>query len=160
KVSFIKLCFFPDPWLERGLRSRLDFTTFARIMRSEGVPFDNIFTSSVGFIARQASRNDPNSQVLTWRYYFDCTSEITVPINSFQYDDVRTLRRFLDGYEQAASFINLCTTSGFKYGSVIDLSILLVALAAISKRRLELYEQEGLQDADFFKAHLRGVWRR
>lgn len=159
-VSFVRVLLFPDPWRERAIRSHMDFSTFAEIMKKQDLPFDNVFTSSSGYIARQTARNDPNNLVLTWRYYFDCTSEVFIPMNSFQFRDIEKARDFLGGYEHADAFVNFCTTAGFTHGTILDLSILLLALTAISKRRLELYQQGGFFDGDFFKAHLHGMWRK
>ncbi|MGA3304443.1 MAG: ATP-binding protein [Stellaceae bacterium] len=164
-TSYVKLFLFVDLRQERDIRSRLDFKSFSTLMADEsaesgGIPFNNIFPSSTGFIARQTLNNNPALQVFTWRYYRDCTSEITIPINSASIDSYSALSIFLDGYDQAESFVALCRARGMNSGWLIDLSQLFSLLICIMKRTWKLLEAENLTWPLFFKAQLSGIWRR
>lgn len=54
-----------DPYLEAGLMYNYGFSRFAEIMSKSPIPFDNIYTKSNGFIARQAKHNAPSNFILT-----------------------------------------------------------------------------------------------
>jgi hypothetical protein len=124
-----------------------------------GLPFDNVFTMSDGFVARQTRHNDPSSQLFTWIYYSDCSSEIIVPLSSAPIDPIKSLLA-LHGYPNCVDFIAHCETAGLQSGHVIDLSHLFGLLIGISKREYHLREMEQVRKPIFFKCQINGVWRR
>jgi len=164
-ASYLTLYFFTDPWGSRVQSSKIDFERFASLMmdsslESGRVPFDNIFTSSDGLLARQVKSNDPYRRGFTWKYYRNCTSEITIPLSSVRLGTGAELREFLDGYEQAAYFIEQCAAHRLTDGWLVDLSQSFFILCSIMIRLNRLYEIEGLSWPVFLKARISGTWRR
>lgn len=163
-ASYITLFFFADPWGSRGLRSKIDFERFAHLMtdaspESGWIPFDNIFTASDGFVARQVKNNDPYRRVFTWKYYRNCISEVTIPLNSVEIASNVDARRFMDGYEQAPRFFELCAAHKLTNGRLLDLSQSYSILSSIMMRLSRIYEIEGLTWPVFVKARITGTWR-
>ena len=164
-ASYLTLYFFTDPWGSRVQSSKIEFKRFASLMmdsslESGRVSFDNIFTSSDGLLARQVKSNDPYRRGFTWKYYRNCTSEITIPLSSVRLGTGVELRGFLDGYEQAAYFIEQCAAHRLTDGWLIDLSQSYFILCSIMIRLYRLYEIEGLSWPVFLKARISGTWRR
>jgi Putative DNA-binding domain len=163
-ATYITLYFFPDPWDSRALHSRIEFEDFARLMKDDRVgtgqvPFDNVFTASDAYIARQVRNNNPYFQVFTWKYHRNCISEITIPMPSVRIgsDD---FKRFLQGYNFSAPFIERCSSIGLHDGWVLDLSQSFFILSSIMVRLHRLFEMEGLSWPVYMKARIADTWRR
>ena len=65
---FIHISILSDPYEVMGHWYDKGFNCFAEIMKGFGIPFDNIFSTHDGFVARQVGRNDANKRVLTWHF--------------------------------------------------------------------------------------------
>jgi hypothetical protein len=160
--SFVHLFLMGDPLGERGYRSQLTFSRFVELMKdssdqSGGLPFDNIFTMAEGFIARQVSTNDPYNLVLTWRYYDDCSSVVTIPLSGAQ---ISHLQSFLDGYERTGNLLIACRRQKLEAGWVLDLNILFHLLSSIICKHRLLQAEDGNKGAFYAKASLDNIWRR
>lgn len=121
--------------------------------------FDNVFTASDAFIARQVCNNNPDFQVFTWKYYRNCVSEITVPIPSVQIGS-KDLEPFLRGYSFSTPFIQHCSSIGLNAGWALDLSQSYLILSSIMVRLHRLFEIEGLPWPVYMKARIDNAWRR
>jgi hypothetical protein len=157
--------FFTDPWKQKGHRSQLEFEEFAKLMQSAavesgGIPFDNIFPSSTGFVARQTANNRHNLQLFTWKYSRLCTSEIILPLNGGYFNNLEGMGDFLHGYEQADKFLSLCRKANIDSGRIIELTQLFSILCGITKRQIALMNIDGRVLPIYFKVQLVNVWRR
>lgn len=164
-MSTIRICFFPDPWGERLIFSKLNFDDFARIMGSDdpkdgGIPFDSVFPARNSFLARQVKNNNTAGIVFSWRYYNDCASEVVLPLNSLWIDDLRDAARFLRGYEQAEPFLKRCFVDRLSGFYLVDLSQVYSIILSIITRKKTLLEREGLKWNLSYKVQLTNFWRR
>jgi hypothetical protein len=163
-ATYITLYFFPDPWDSRSLSSKIDFEGFAHLMKDDSsrtgqLQFDNVFTASDAFIARQVRNNDPYLQVFMWKYYQNCVSEITIPIPSVLIGS-EEFEPFLRGYSFSTSFIQHCSSIGLNAGWALDLSQSYFILSSIMVRLYRLFEIEGLSWPVYMKARIANAWRR
>jgi Schlafen, AlbA_2 len=164
-TTYIKLFIFPDPWGERNLRTRSEFGEFSSLMsdatyESGGIPFDNIYSMSTGYVARQTRNNNPYLQLLTWKYYFDCVSEITLPLNGTDLSSYPNALKFLMGYDQRDRFLQLCNRCGLNNGRLVDLSQLFSVLISVVKRQSRLMIEDGYSWPLYVKAQITNAWRR
>lgn len=163
-ASYITLFFFSDPWDSHGLQSSIDFKEFSNLMKDSSlksgyIPFDNIFTSSDGLIARQVKNNDPFFRGFIWKVYRNCVHEVTIPLSSVLIGDNQRLRQFMEGYEYASSFFEECVKSGLHNGWLVDLSHTYFILSSILLRLHRLLEMDGIGWPIFFKGRISGAWR-
>jgi hypothetical protein len=128
---------------------------------SGGLPFDNMFSTADGYIARQAKGNSPERLPLTWRYSADGSSHITVPFSSRSLDlqDPATFA-FFEGYVHAATFFRECVERGMRSGVVVDLNFAYAILWGIIRRHERLAACAKLGFPYDMKLRVRGVWRR
>ncbi len=157
------LFFFIDPWGTRNLQSTISFERFAQLMRDSTfetgmMPFDNIFTANDGLVARQLAGNDPYLRLLTWKYFNDCSCEVTVPLSStwLGLDDFPD---FLSGYDHASDLVEVCHRIGLSRGKLLDLSQSFHVLSSVMIRLYRLYETEGLTWPVYVKVRISGTWR-
>ena len=81
---YIHLSILSDPYEIFGHWYGKRFEHFAETMKGYTLPFDNLFSMSGGFIARQVGRNDPYKRILTWHFSRSCHSFVTFPISTLQ----------------------------------------------------------------------------
>lgn len=151
---YLHLSILSDPYEIRGDWYKGGYEDFVAVMRSNPLPFDNVFTHSGGFVARQTAGNDPYHRVLTWRFHRQCHSFITLPLNSYGSPYIASLF----GYSHAERFCELMDEAKVRSGRVIDLNVVLTALGAISVRHRTLV-RPGITGPFFVKAHLQNTWR-
>lgn len=164
--AFLHVYLLSDPLRGRGHFSRLEFDDFASIMGAEldtqsiGLPFDNAFMMSGGYVARQTRGQDPYDMAFTWKYFqTGCASLISVPLRS---TPIRTseMPAFLAGYSTARRFAEALESGGLKYGAVIDLCVVFDALAAIMTKHRRLAHADRIDGPFYAKAQLQNIWRR
>jgi len=83
---FLRLLLVADVWRDRNLWSHISLKDFRSIMQSTDgpsvtVPFETVYTSTTGFIARQLHLNKPHDLGLTWEFRPDLQSEVLIPLN-------------------------------------------------------------------------------
>ncbi|MDX8462131.1 AlbA family DNA-binding domain-containing protein [Mesorhizobium humile] len=162
-ISTLRICFLPDPWDERQIDSKLEFEEFATFMNSTddgGIPFDNVFPTGNGFIARQIRNNNATGTVFSWRYHFDCASEVTLPLNAVQVDDVRDAASFLRGYEFSSVYLKKFSEHDMRHFHLVDISQLFSIIHAIMRRKRALLSREGMGWRVYYKVQLSNFWRR
>jgi hypothetical protein len=153
---YLHLSILSDPYEIKGDRYRKGFDDFCRIMREDPLPFTNVFTHSRGFVARQAANNNPYQRILTWEFYRQCHSFITMPIN-FTYGDED---HFLFGYDHREAFLRHIRDTDLRHCRILDLNWLFQVITEIARRhRLLVSEAGGVYGPFFVKAHLQNVWR-
>lgn len=160
--SYMQLFLMTNRFKDHGNSLRIDFDRFTTLMRdgdpeSGGIPFDNMFTMSEGLMARQIANNDPYRQVLTWRYYRDFSTIVTIPFSSAP---VGQIGAFLEGYNQTGKFLIACRHRKLNAGHVLDLNLLFHLLMGILCRHRILLTEEGFKGEVYAKACLENIWRR
>jgi|AntRauTorcE11898_2_1112593.scaffolds.fasta_scaffold13143_2 hypothetical protein len=125
-----------DPKKETEVKT-LSFQDFQSIMsfkpNSEdntiSIPFDTIYGSSKGFIARQHESNDPNQDVATFRWRHSGNAIVEIPLNFYSQGDFAD---YLEYKNEGQRFLKLLYKKGFKRCSIIDFSDCLQAVAAVT----------------------------
>lgn len=164
KAPYLRLMMIADPW---GDENPWLATSVAELKplfaRGTGLvgalPFDTIYTSSRGYVARQAIDNDPHNLGPTWRFRESLVSDVYVPLNLYDVDSPWRLIEHLEGYEQADRFITLLKTRQYSSPRVVDLNILFSALVGIVETQRRLLAKANWVKPYFVKARLLNVWR-
>ena len=151
---FIHFSIFSDPYEMMGHWYSGGFEDFGKVMRGKTFPFDNIFSTSEGFIARQAVNNPPISRIFTWEFSRFCHSFVTFPIRSSNLLDRSWLK-----YVTGQRFVSKIADSGIDNIGILDLNLILSASAAIVNRHRILVRQAKVKGPFHIKAHVANVWR-
>ncbi|UGA45971.1 hypothetical protein HU230_0008010 [Bradyrhizobium quebecense] len=160
--SYLEVFFVPAAWKEQIPEPPPSFDDFATLMTDSsletgGLPLENCFTFSDGFIARQVRGNNPRAQLLTWRYYLDGVSHITVPFSTFPLDAKDSP---LSQYDHFATFEAKCSEVGYTNVTVIDLNYLFAVLGAVVRRHDALGNLAGALFPYRVKLRFRGAKSR
>ncbi len=153
---FIHFSIFSDPyevmghWYEKGL------SDFSEIMTGKALPFDNVFSTSEGFIARQISNGDPYNRIFTWEFSRHCHSFVTLPIPILSIDE---LELEANSYTQGDTFASEIAHRGLENARILDLNIVLDVCGAIIRRHRRLVGQANVKGPFYVKARLENVWR-
>lgn len=159
--SFLHLTIMSDPYMESGLSYKHGFNRFAQIMRMKTIPFDNIFTMTDGFIARQVADNDHYVFPLTWKFYRHGASFLSIPINSCAISSIILGGGgFLNGYEQEKKFLDICERYNINAGLVLDVNLLYRIIALAIHRHRLLVGETSVGGPFYVKARLQNIWRR
>jgi hypothetical protein len=138
----------------------LAFRDFAEVMSSGwsgggfSAPFENVFTTTDGFLARQVRDNDPLLAGLSFRWWSDGRAVVHIPINVYDFSHVGLQ---LDPMQK--EFLQILRGHGFQKGRVAEMSVFAAALAAAMDKYLLLREKAGVTGAFFGKVRLCGTWR-
>jgi hypothetical protein len=161
-ASYLEIFIVPEAWQEQRPDVFPEFDQFANLMSDTsrangGIPLENSFSSSDGYIARQARNNSPETLLLTWRYNYDGVSHITLPFSSFSIGEVGPE---LYEYTHFADFYSKCHADGFSNAAVIDLNFLFAVFWSVLRRHERLVDLAGPKFPYQIKLRLRGVLRR
>jgi hypothetical protein len=152
---YLHLSILSDPYEIKGDWYRKGFDDFCRIMRQDPLPFTNVFTHSRGFVARQAANNNPYQRILTWEFYRQGHSFITIPINFTYGDDDHCL----SGYNHGNGLLKHIRGAGLQHCRILDLNWLFQVIIEIARRHRFLVSEADIYGPFFVKAHLQNIWR-
>ncbi len=155
-MPYLQMHIFSDPYEILGHRYQGDFQQFAHAMKEPMLPFDNLFFSHEGYVARQVGNNDAYLRTFTWEFSRHCHSLVSVPINVY---DVRSFRTGKLGSSTAEHFLRLVGQSGIEPVRVLDLTRMLELVWAVSLRHRRLADQSGISGPFYVKCILENVWR-
>lgn len=163
--SFLHLYLMTDP-LNLSARSvDLGFAKFRELMSDPAptdlglsVRFDNIFTMSDGFVARQIGTNEPHGIVLTWHYFFDSSALVTIPLSSAAIMD--GVADFLLDYREATNIFEEIKVRRLRSGTLIDINNLFYAVSAIVGQYKKLIHESKIDGPVYTKARFENIWRR
>ena len=162
--SYLHLSILSDPYETLGHWFRGSYSEFCAIMSGDRIPFDNIYTSPDGFIARQVGTNSRCYRLLTWEFSRNCNSFITIPISALQVDDPDTIlmnnvnNRWSD-YSIGEEFASMLFSKELEDSRVLNLNILLPLIGAIGARHRSIVGHAGVRGPFYLKARLENVWR-
>lgn len=147
-TPYVRLMLVCDKWLERQISlppENDDIDDIRTVLSTQdgtiSIPFDTVYTSSHGFVARQLKDNDPNNLSLTWRLGRNLKSDVIIPLNCYQTRDLEYLRSQLDGYLFVDEFNSILKRHIKSKLRVVDLNFLfniLVAIAGAQSRLCQL----------------------
>ncbi len=151
----VHLMLTSDPFEIQGHWFGGRFDEFREIMNSGSIPFDTCFTSSAGFVGRQAKNNDAAHRVLTWQFSRTCRSNITIPLATSGNEQ---LRIWLQSYENANEFHAAVVGAFTSSPCVVDLNILFGMLGPLVGLHRALLAKAGVTTVPILaKVYLRGV---
>lgn len=163
EVPYLRLMMIADPWGDESPWLETNAPQLKPLFAESpgvvsSVPFDTIYTSSRGYVARQ-SGNDPHNLGLTWRFRESLVSDVYVPLSLHTVDAPRILREHLEGYEQADRFVKLLEAKGYSSPRVVDLNLLFNVLVGVVEIQRRLLAKANWSKSYFVKARLLNVWR-
>ena len=153
---FIHLSILSDPYEVMGHWYGGGFEGFAEAMRGIGLPFDNIFSSHNGFVARQIGRNGANRRVLTWHFSRHCHSFVTIPIPTMSLDLENPI---WNEYSIGNRFVEGLVDTDLTYGRVLDLNVTIDLIGHVMRRHRILADKADIRGPFFLKACIENVWR-
>ena len=129
---------------------------FANSMQGLTIPFDNVFSTNDGYVARQVSTNDPYGRVFTWHFSRHCHSFVTFPIQilSTAPEDLIWYE-----YENGREFISRVLETGLTSARILDLNILMDFLLGVVKRHRIVVGDAGVKGPFYLKANVENIWR-
>ena len=153
---YIHFSILSDPFEVMGHWYVGNFADFANVMKGKLIPFDNIFSISDGYIARQTTHNDPYTRTLTWEFSRHCHSYVTFPIPVLSTQDSKSV---WGKYSTGQEFIATFTHRSLMGVRILDLNQLLDACDAIIRRHRILVNQANVRGPFYVKAYVENVWR-
>ena len=153
---FIHVSVMSDPYEIMGHWYSGRIAEFANSMRGYTVPFDNIFSTNDGYIARQVSTNDAYGRVFTWHFSRHCHSFVTFPI---QMRPTVLEDPIWDEYENGRAFISKVFDAGLTSARILDLNILMDFLLGVVRRHRIVVGDAGVKGPFYLKANIENVWR-
>ena len=120
---YLRLMITPNLWGENNVWINKNIDEVSAIFNQDsgvvaGLPFDTIYHSPTGFIARQIKGNDAFDLGLTWQLGVDLVSDIVIPFNYYTKDQVKD---GLFGYKYSEEFMELLSITGNNSLKIIDL---------------------------------------
>ena len=165
EIPFIRILIDADPLYERGAWLPVSIQQVREIMNSEQrdfgpLPFDTIYTSSNGFVCRQARGNDPHNLSLTWKLNRHLHSDVIIPLSFYRANNVRdALLPLRPGYHFTARFQSILEEAGFQNTRVVDLNFIFNIFAGIVETQTRLAEAASWSHPFQVKLRLLNAWR-
>ncbi|MBA1202292.1 ATP-binding protein [Pseudomonas capeferrum] len=160
---FLRLMIVPNLW--KMPRSNFLFNVDMvknTLNRAEGrrssLPFETIYTSSKGIVARQCINSNPTSTGLTWHIFPDLSGEILIPF-SFASGSTLTIESNLHKHDHCDEFIQILERAKIDQTKVVNLSILFSLLMGIIEAQRALQKQAKWPLSFYSKSQLLNVWR-
>lgn len=155
----LNLALFTDPLGAFGHRSKLTFPEFAGVVKTVGkslfgITFDQVWTTSNGFIARHAFTNDAMGDLLSLRYYADCRAEIVVPLTRCPAGP--QVLNFFKGYTHVDELLKRQPSFDREDRLVADFNHLFFVLTALLDKYRNLLAEEGMTVLIHAKARITG----
>lgn len=114
---FLRLMLVADLWRDRNVWADISLEDFRAIMRSSDepgitVPFETVYASATGFIARQLFLNKPRDLGLTWEFRPDLLSDVLVPLNLRVMKTIHDFAEECSGLDHAERFARIVQAQG------------------------------------------------
>jgi hypothetical protein len=147
--------FLSDPYFA-GPENDVGLSEFAAVMQAKeasffSVSFDNIQPTADGFVARHVADNNPQTEVLTFRWWHNGNARISLPFGS----------ALSPRSERAQNFARECVAKGYTDPDrFVDITPLLPVLVSSMNKFLRLREMGRFSGEIYQKSYFRGFWRR
>ena len=133
---------------QKGPLKKLSFKDFSEVLGAENVktmnrvkmPFDGIYSTSDGFIARNIGTNDPSLATTTFRWWHDGTVRLDIPLNKY---DFFTFLSNSEKYKNGDDYYRLANEMGYEYIDIVDYSIFWVITASMMSVYLQILDLLG-----------------
>ena len=160
---YIHLSILSDPYETLEHWYGRSFTDFSNTMTVPNIPFDNIYSSSNGFVARQVKGNDRYHRTLTWEFSRNCHSFVTMPLPILPLNQYESFDGSVDEawepYSIGPEFELRLREIGLTYSRILNLNILLPLLRVIFARHRTLAGGANVKGPFYVKALIENVWR-
>ena len=153
---YLHLIICSDPFEVLGHTYKGEFMDFSNVMMAKSLPFDNIFTSAEGFVARQAANNRTFNRLLTWEFSQQCHSFVTCPVAVLQPDFENPV---VDAYSEWINFVEEIRNQDLLSARILDLNYMVMVCSAVIGRHRQLALEADVSGPFFVKARLENVWR-
>jgi Putative DNA-binding domain len=137
--------------------SRVRFSEVMRSGAASGVfpgLFDNLFTTSDGYIARYLKNNDPFGEGLTFRWWMNGNARLSIPVDT---SDANEFPPHSD--PRRSDFVRIVRSLGVGETRIADFSGFLALLAAGTEKYLQLREVLGLNGPFWSKVRFCNAWQ-
>ena len=153
---YLHLSILSDPYETMGHWYSGSFSDFSEVMKGSALPFDNIYSSPDGFIARQIGQNNPDKRLLTWHFSRKCHSFITMPISTLH---AHVSHPIWTEYDIGMSFMSQLASTQIGNRPVLELNSVLNFLGASFHRHRVLVGRSNVRGPFYLKARLENIWR-
>lgn len=164
ETPYLRLLLCIDPWRQREIRLDTPLSQIRKVMSGQdrnlpSIPFDTIYSTTGGFVARQVRNNDPHDFVMTWRCRHNLRCDVVIPLPLYAPGDFNELALVLDGYQHGVSFIDILRKHGFAHPRIVDLNLVMNILTGVVSQYRRLLQMTDAQSEFFFKARVLNAWR-
>lgn len=165
EMPYVRVLLCIDPWYQRDPWLDAPLLTIRRILTSPATPiipsfpFDTVYTTAEGIIARQLEGNDPHNYVATWRMGRDLSCDIVLPLPFYAPSSPDDLFLELDGYGNASRFIDILQEHRYPQPRIADLNFLMNMLTGIVSTYRCLLKLANVEGKFYFKARILQAWR-
>ncbi len=157
ETPYIHFFVSADPLEQQGLYLCPEFSDFSGFLAEiTAIPFDNVYPSPEGYIARQAATNPAGNRVLTWEFNHKSHSRITLPINAA---DSERLSSWLNGYHFSDVFQDHLKTRNIFSCRILDLNLLFAMTIGLFDINRKLMKRFGVDGPLYAKVIVENVWR-
>ena len=163
-TSYLHIVLCSDPFRVLGHWYSGSFSDFSAAMSAKPLPFDNIFTSQDGFVARQARSNERYNRLFTWEFSRRCNSFVTLPLTSLRVPPAGTEESAFNleewsSYAHGKEFGLILAERNLEASRVLSLNMLITLLAGVMARHRTLAGHAGVRGPFYVKAIMKNVWR-
>jgi hypothetical protein len=158
RIGYLRVFLLVDPFDSYFIKHGLSFDDFMSIMKAKNdlgidLAWDNFFMSSDKIICRQVGKNAANRKLLTWEYYHNSNSTVTIPLPIIS-DHAIIHTHALEGYiygEQLIAILQKDNTSNYNFIDITALGLIIYYCLSMQK---VLLNSSGRKEAVFIKAVL------
>lgn len=163
-LPYVRLMLVADRWLERDIVIDADDDTVRSLFSKNldggtTIPFDTVYTTADGFIARQLKNNDPQHLLLTWRLRFNLESDVIIPLPAYEISSIDQLEFFLKGYAHESLFVELLNQYSFNSLRIVDLNHFFAVLSGVAWIQEQLCKLARWPESYSYKIKLLNSWR-
>ena len=164
EIPYVRLLLCVDPWCQRDPWLGAPLSEIRCVLKGGetgiySIPFDTIYTTAEGLIARQLKGNNPADYRLTWRLRRDMSCDIILPLQPYAPDVPDYLIEEFDGYIHAERFIDMLNEQGHTQSRIADLNFMLNLLLGIVSQYRHLLKLAGAGGEFYCKARVLNAWR-
>ena len=163
-TTYLHLVLCSDPFRVLDHWYGGSFSDFSAVMGAPPIPFDNIYTSQEGFVARQARGNERHKRLFTWEFSRTCNSFVTLPLSGLAVPSLSADGSLYDlgewsDYVHGERFVSLLAQRDLRFVRVLNLNMVVTLTEGILARHRALAEEAGVAGPFYLKAMIENTWR-